>query len=365
MNKAGLESRDITRTTLAVLFIGVLIAASFWILRPFITSIVWATIIVVSTWPILLRLQARLWGRRGLAVTIMTAALLLVIVVPLLLAISAIVGRADDLVARVKSLSELPMPALPEWVNSIPLAGRRLAAKWQEYAALSREELSTQITPYAQTSVRWFAAQAGSFATVMVQFLLTVIIAAIMYAKGEAAAEGICSFARRLAGNRGEETAVLAAKSCRGVALGVVLTAVVQSGIGGISLAVTGVPAALVLTAVMFMFCLAQIGPVLILVPSVIWLYWSGQALWGTVLLIMSVFAITIDNFLRPLLIKKGVDLPLLLIFAGVIGGLMAFGVIGLFIGPVVLAVTYTLLKSWVSGSAEGETSICESKTRE
>jgi predicted PurR-regulated permease PerM len=102
----------------------------------------------------------------------------------------------------------------------------------------------------------------------------------------------------------------------------------------------------------MFMLCLAQLGPVLVLIPAVIWLFWSGHTAWGTVLAIWAVPVLTLDNFLRPVLIKKGADLPLLLIFAGVIGGLMALGMIGIFIGPVVLAVTHTLLKSWIE---EGE----------
>jgi predicted PurR-regulated permease PerM len=103
------------------------------------------------------------------------------------------------------------------------------------------------------------------------------------------------------------------------------------------------------------MLCLAQLGPILVMVPSVIWVYWSGQALWGTVLLVVTIFAGGIDNFIRPILIKRGADLPLLLIFAGVIGGLIAFGVIGLFIGPVVLAVTLTLLQNWVSDGEQQE----------
>jgi predicted PurR-regulated permease PerM len=121
--------------------------------------------------------------------------------------------------------------------------------------------------------------------------------------------------------------------------------------LGGIGLAVSGVPAAAVLTAIMLILCIAQLGPAPVLVPAVIWLYWSGQTLWGTVLLAFTIVAVTMDNFLRPYLIKKGADLPLLLIFAGVIGGLIAFGIIGLFIGPVVLAVTYTLLGVWVGGN--------------
>ena len=141
---------------------------------------------------------------------------------------------------------------------------------------------------------------------------------------------------------------MLAGKAIRGVALGVGLTAVVQSMLGGIGLAVTGVPAAAVLTAVMLLLCIAQLGPVLVLIPAVIWLYWSGQNLWGTVLLVWSILVGSLDNFLRPILIKKGADLPLLLIFAGVIGGLLGFGLIGIFVGPVVLAVTYTLFEAWI-----------------
>jgi predicted PurR-regulated permease PerM len=133
------------------------------------------------------------------------------------------------------------------------------------------------------------------------------------------------------------------------VALGVALTAIIQSVLGGIGLAIAGVPAAAVLTAVMLILCIAQLGPGLVLLPSIILLYWKGETLWGTVLLIWSLPVVILDNFLRPALIKKGADLPLLLIFAGVIGGLIAFGIIGLFIGPVVLAVAYTLLQAWVT----------------
>jgi len=184
---------------------------------------------------------------------------------------------------------------------------------------------------------------------VFVQFLLTIVIAAIMYANGERAAAGVRSFGRRLAGPRGEDSFRLAGQAIRGVALGVVVTAIAQSVAGGIGLAVAGVPFAAILTAVMFMLAIAQLGPVLVLAPAVIWVYWSGSTGWGTFLLIWTVAVGAMDNFLRPILIKRGADLPLLLIFAGVIGGLMAFGLIGIFVGPVVLAVGYTLLEAWVS----------------
>jgi predicted PurR-regulated permease PerM len=353
MNMNTSASRDITRVTLAVLFIGALIAASFWVFRPFLTSFIWATIIVIATWPLLLKLQSWLWQKRGLAVAVMTIILLLVLVIPLTLAISAIIDSADKITDWIKSLSTFTVPAMPEWIGKIPLVGKKVAERWQQYSALPPEELSVMMTPYANNALKWFMAKAGSIGMMILQFLLTVIISAILYAKGETAASGVRKFALRLAGPKGDETAVLAAKAVRGVALGVVLTAIIQTVLAGTGLAITGIPAVTILTAVIFILCIAQIGPAIVLILSIIWLFYSGQTLWGSVLIAWSVPVLLIDNIIRPVLIKKGADLPLLLIFAGVIGGLIAFGVIGLFIGPVVLAVSHVLLKAWVS---EGET---------
>jgi predicted PurR-regulated permease PerM len=349
---------DVTRATLAVLFIGTLIAACFWIFLPFLTSFLWATIIVVTTWPVLLGLQARLRGKRSLAVTVMTVMLLLVLIGPFSLAVSTIVDRVGDIATLGKSLAAFTIPSPPGWLDRIPIAGPKVAAAWGEYAALPREELSARLTPYAGKALSWFAAQAGSIMMMFVQFLLTVIICAILYAKGETAASGVRGFARRLAGEHGENAVTLSGKAIRGVALGIVVTAVVQTSIGGIGLVITGVPLAGVLTAVMFMLCLAQAGPGLVLIPAVIWLYSKDGALWGTILLVMTIFALAIDNVIRPLLIRKGADLPLVMIFAGVIGGLVAFGILGLFIGPVVLAVSYTLLEAWVLGDMSGEEAV-------
>jgi len=345
---------DLTRMTLKVLLIGILIVGNFWILRPFLPSLLWAVMIVVATWPLMLGMQARLWGRRGLAVTVMTLALLLVFIVPFSLAVATIVENADQIADWAMSLRKLALAAPPDWVGSIPLAGPKLSAAWQEIISAGPEGLSARLTPYAGKLVQWFAAQAGSVGMMVVQFLLTVGIAAILYSKGETVAEGLLRFVRRLGGPQGEEAVILAGKAVRGVALGVVVTALVQSILGGIGLAVAGVPAPALLSAIMFMLCVAQIGAGVVLIPAVIWLYWSGHNVWGTVLLVVTILVLSLDNFLRPMLIKKGADLPLFLIFGGVIGGLIAFGIIGIFIGPVVLAVTYKLLGAWSEGGMDG-----------
>ena len=344
---------DLTRTTLGVLLIGILIVGNFWVLRPFLPSLVWAVMIVVATWPLMVGVQARLWGKRGLAVAVMTLALLLILVVPLSLAVGTLVENADRIADWAKSLRTLALSAPPEWVGRIPLAGPKLSAAWQEIASVGQEGIFARLAPYAGKVVQWFAGQAGSMGIIVVQFLLTVGIAAILYSKGETAAGGARRFVRRLAGPRGEEALTLAGKAVQGVALGIIVTALVQSILGGIGLAVAGVPAAGILTAAMFILCVAQVGAGLVLIPAVIWLYWSGDNIWGTVLLVWTIPVISLDNLLRPMLIKKGADLPLVLIFTGVIGGLIAFGVIGIFIGPVVLAVTYRMLGAWVEGEAD------------
>ncbi|MDO9286817.1 MAG: AI-2E family transporter YdiK, partial [Aquabacterium sp.] len=215
--------------------------------------------------------------------------------------------------------------------------------------AAGADGLIDKLRPYAGQVTRWFVGQVGTVGFLLVQSLLVLLLAALMYADGEAAASALRQVGRRLAGEQGEAVVTLAGQAIRAVALGVGVTAMVQSGLGGIGLAVSGVPYAGLLTVLMFMLCLAQLGPMPVLVPVVIWMYWSGHSGWGTFLLVITVVAGTIDNVVRPFLIRMGADLPLLLIFAGVVGGLLAFGLVGIFIGPVVLAVAYRLLQAWVS----------------
>jgi len=339
---------DLTRTTLAVLFIGMLILAASWVLRPFFGATIWATMIVVATWPVLLWLQVRMWGRRSLAVLVMTVLLLLLLFVPLGLAIGTVVQNADQIVDWAKALANFRMPVPPDWVRNLPFVGSKAALAWEQAAAAGVEGFAARLAPYAGGVTKWLAGEVGSVGALLVQFLLTVVVAALMYSQGEVAATAVKRFGNRLGGKRGVEVVVLAGQAIRGVALGVGVTAIVQSVLGGIGLAIAGVPFAGLLTAVMLLFCIAQLGPTLVLAPAVVWVYWSGDTGWGTFLLIWTAIVGTLDNFLRPILIKRGADLPLLLIFAGVIGGLLAFGLIGIFVGPVVLAVAYTLVSSWI-----------------
>jgi predicted PurR-regulated permease PerM len=348
--------RDLARGVLAVLFIVALIGSSIWILRPFLGAIVWATTIVVATWPLMLAAQGWLWGKRALAVTLMTVLLSCVLVVPLTFAIGTIVSNVDDIVVWVRSLASFKVPSVPLWIADLPLVGAKVVELWERVAAAGIQEAAMRAAPYAGGFIRWIVAQLGGVGVLLVEFLLTVILAAAMYANGEVASARLVRFGRRLAGPGGENAVYLAGQTIRGVALGVVVTALAQTVFSGLGLMIAAVPFASVLTAAMLLLAIAQIGVVPVLGAAVAWLFWSGDTVWGTFLLIWTVFAGTMDNFLRPILIRKGADLPLLLIFAGVIGGLLAFGLIGIFVGPVVLAVAHALLNAWIDVEPNVET---------
>jgi predicted PurR-regulated permease PerM len=338
---------DLARLILAIIAILGLMLASLWILSPFFTALVWATMIVVACWPLMLRVQSALRGRRALAVTAMTLLMLAVFIVPLMLAVNTIVENAGTLVRAAKMAAAFEVPPPPAWVAGLPVVGARAAEVWNDLRAAGAESLIKSAAPYAGRGAQWVASQAGNLGLLLVHFLLTVIIAAVMFAQGEEGAARVLALARRIGADRAEEAVRLAAAAIRGVALGVVVTALLQTIAAGIGLFVAGIPFAGLLTAVTLILCIAQIGAGLVMIPAVLWLFWTGDTGWGMFLAVWSVVVLTMDNFIRPILIRKGADLPLLLIFAGVIGGLLSMGLVGLFVGPVVLAVTWRLFEAW------------------
>ncbi len=342
-------SRDLPRILLALLLLGLMIGGSLWVLRPFLPALIWATMIVVATWPMLKTLETRLGGRRKLASLTMVAVMLLVIIGPLGAAVTTLADSADAVKARAEAFIHSPLPTPPDWLRKLPLVGERAATEWQKVIDDGTSGLRARLAPYAGTATHWLFSQAGNFGKLTVHFILTLAIAGILYVKGEVAANTTVRFARRLAADRGETAVRLAGQAIRAVALGIVVTAAVQSVLSGIALTICGVPGASLLTALIFMLCIAQVGPALVLIPAVIWLFWQDNTTWAIVLLVMTVIIGALDNVLRPILIRRGADLPLLLILAGVLGGLLAFGFVGLFVGPVLLAVSYTLLDAWIA----------------
>lgn len=184
-------SRELTRTIIVLLLVVALIAGSFWILRPFLPSVLWATMIVVATWPLMRRMQAGLWGKRGLAVAAMTVLLLLLLIVPLSLAVVTIIRNGDRIAGWVRSFDSLALPQPPDWLVRLPLIGSQLAAAWQSIVVTGPQGLTARLAPYAGTVAAWFVARAGSAGVLLVQFMLTIAISAILFAKGETAADGV------------------------------------------------------------------------------------------------------------------------------------------------------------------------------
>jgi predicted PurR-regulated permease PerM len=356
MGTSATAGADLARTTLAVFFMVGLAAAALWILKPFVPALLWATMIVVAMWPVLLRLQSRLHGRRWAAVTVLTAGLVLAFAIPFSLAVTLIVSHTDDIGQWASALRDIRVPPVPGWVEQVPVIGSSVYSAWSEAFTKGPAVLTQKLEPYARILAAWLVAQIGSVGIVVVQFLLTVLLSAILFARGEHAAAAVLGFFRRLAGTHGENVVILAGRAIRGVALGVIVTALVQSVLGGIGLGLAGVPFAGLFTAFMFLLAVAQIGPGPVLIGAVVWTYWTSDSAWiPHALLVWSIFVAAIDNFLRPILIQRSGDLPLLMVFAGVVGGLLSFGLVGIFLGPVVLAVVYTLLKAWVSADRQNE----------
>jgi len=340
---------DQARVMLAALFFAALLGGAFLILRPFLSAMIWASALAIATWPLLLRLQHLLWGKRGLAVAIMTLGLVMLLVIPLWFAVDAIAGHAGEFrqwVQRLVAMTALPPP--PDWMSGLPLIGGPLTRFWQQAIVTDLGELLPKLRPYAGAAAEWAIGALGDFGLAIGQFLLAVLFAAVLYTRGEVAGMIVLRFSRRLAGDRGERAVRLAMQAIRSVALGVVVTAIVQAAIAALGLLLAGIPFVQILAAVTFILCIAQLGPGLVLIPAVIWMYATGDATGGTILVIFTIPAMTLDNILRPLLITRGANLSLLLVLLGVIGGLLAFGLIGIFIGPIVLAVAYELAMEWI-----------------
>jgi predicted PurR-regulated permease PerM len=326
------QSFDLTRITLAVLFIGGLIAASFWIVQPFLPALVWATALVVAGWPLMREIQRRLWNRRALAVAVMTAVLLLVLIVPLALAITTIVDNADKIAGWVTLLATMRLPPPPDAVRNLPLVGEKIAATWEQTVAAGAGDLAARLAPYAGKVVGWFVSQVGNLGLITLQFLLTVIIAAVLYANGKRPR----GHPLRSGGGRPGEanSAWLPRRSAASRRASV--TALVQAP--G-SVRPCG-PFAAIFTATLS----RPARPIRALPADLAGLQGSvlgtcppggrgGQP----------------RQFPAPAPIRRVRTWPLLLIIAGVIGGLIAFGFVGIFIGPVVLAVAHTLLEAWTS----------------
>lgn len=340
------KKMDLSQSILSLIFIIAISVLSFLVIHPFILGFSWASMIVIATWPLMLKIQKLLGGKRSLAVIMMVVILLLLFIIPVFFLVNSLIKTSIPLIHWLSS-NTLEFPELV-WLQDIPLIGKKIFISYQELIDGDGGELIREIRPYMGRTTEFIVIQARNCGLFFMHLVLMLLFSILLYWNGEKVSSAIRYFACRLNEKNGDAIVLLAVQAVRAVALGVAVTALIQALLSGIGLLIAGVPYWALLMILIVFSCLIQLGPLPILIPSIIWLYWNNNTTWGTVLLVWSCLVFILDHILRPFFIRIGADLPILLILSGVIGGLLAFGIIGLFIGPVVLVISYRLIISWM-----------------
>lgn len=331
---------------LAIVF--TLIFACYKLFAPFIGAMVWGGIIAVSLWPLFFRIDRRLAGHHGWAATLLGLLLALVLVIPLITLGLSVVDGVNWVLQQPFDLESLKQRELPQWLINLPLVGAPLLHGWQNMMTHLSDTLQ-QITPFLRDMVLWLLKKGTGAGMAAVQFLIAIIVAMVLLAKHKACNDFARRLAQRISPMRGEFLLDQAQRTVRGVSMGVMGTAFAQAALTALGLLVCGVPGAAALGFATFLVAVVQLPTFFIWAPAAFWLYSNGDHFWAGALAVWGLVVVnTIDNFLKPYLISQGASLPLPLIFIGVIGGLLAWGFVGLFIGPTILAMAYTLMLDWL-----------------
>lgn len=314
-----------------------------FVVRPFFSAILWAGILVFATWPLFRTLRAAGLGRSG-AAAIMVAATAVVVVLPVAIAVPSSADDVNHLKTLLQAVFQGGLPLAPHWLSGVPLFGETLTRLWNGWAA-DLSVMAAFFRPYfgmiAEAGLSLLLAIADS---VMV-FVLALFIAFFFYLYGEALAGRLMAILRRVARERAERLVGVAGQIVRGTIYGILGTALVQGVLTFVGLSLTGVPRASLLAVVAGLLSVLPIGAPLVWIPAAIWLVASGKlalgiflAVWGVVLISGS------DQVIRPYFIARGAQLPFLLTVLGVLGGALAFGLVGIFLGPALLGVGYTIV---------------------
>ena len=331
--------------TLAVL--AVIVVGCYFVIQPFLSALVWAFILCCATWPVFMRLRAVVGGRAAVASMLMTLAIAAVLLAPFVIVGFSLADNARELIdAGRRFIAEGP-PDPPAWVGGLPLIGPRVEAYWAGFAHDSARvlaELKNYIDP-----IRAFALASGEALLHGILLLaLSVFIAFFVYRDGEAMTRRLLRTVERMFGARGRHLANVAAATTRGVVYGILGTALLQGILAAMGLWLAGVPAAPLLGLATFFLSPVPIGPPLVWIPAAIWLFYHGSTGWAIFLVVWGIAVVSsVDNVIKPLIISRGSNLPFILVMLGVFGGVVAFGFIGVFLGPTLLAIGFALLSDW------------------
>jgi predicted PurR-regulated permease PerM len=333
---------------LVLMFVGCLL-----IMWPFVTALLWAAVLSYSTWPFYRRVLKVLRGRRTMAALLLCLAMVLAVVLPLGMAGITLGENVTELKDATRRWLDQGPPAAPAWLAKVPLIGQPATASWNSLASDSAklaEKAKTLIEPVGS----WLLRAGMKMGVGLAQIVLSILLTFFLLRHGPSVAERLNAGIKRIAGERGTHLLAVAGSTVRGVVYGILGTALVQAVMAGFGFFIAGVPGAALLALLTFFLSVVPFGPPLVLLPATLWLFHQGSTGWGVFMLIWSVAVSTVDNFVKPWLISQGSDMPFILILFGVLGGALAFGFIGVFIGPTLLAVGYRLVAEWSSaGRAE------------
>lgn len=345
-------SRSLVERTIGLALLGLLVWLVLLIVQPFAGPLIWAITLAVALWPVFERLRAALGGRGGLAALLLTLALLATMVLPIVRLALNLGDQAEELARLARELAQASGTTLPGWLAGLPIAGPWLESFWSTLQT-DREAAFGQILPYLREAGGWILRLGAGLGLVALELLLSILLTGLLLAHGELCADYVRRFVARVAGGRAVHLVDVAGGTVRAVALGVVGTATIQALLALVGYILAGVPAAGLLALLVFAFSVVQLPVMIATLPAPIWLFYQGGVTASAVVLTVWVVAVSlIDNVMRPYLISQGTPLPVLLIILGVVGGLIAFGPIGLFFGAVVIAVAHRLLLDWLDHPA-------------
>lgn len=342
----------IERAAILLLLAG-LAAGVAQVLAPFVTAILFGGTLALAAWPLRAMLVARGW-RRGLVAAVLLVGSLLLVLLPVLAVLPSLMEQVSHAMKLAQDYAATSPPP-PPLLEKIPLVGKDLVRGWNK-ALDAHGDIRALIAPYAGPLRSFVMTAAQALADSVTQLLLSLIVATMFWTSGDTLAVGLRDVLARLGGEAATRALDVVGGAVRGVAYGVVGTAVIQGVLMAVGLAVSGVPAAALLGFVTMLLAISQIGAVLMIAVwggAAWWLYGLDATGWAIFMVAWGIFVGTVDNFIRPWLISFGVELPLALVILGVFGGFLGFGFLGLFIGPALLAVAYTLLDAWRAAGRE------------
>ncbi|AQW70751.1 AI-2E family transporter [Pseudomonas putida] len=324
-----------------------LLGAGLWVMAPFISALLWGAILAFASWPLMRFLTRVLGGRETLAAGLLTSAWILIVALPLVWLGFNLADHIRDATLFVRDVQVDGLPDAPLWLVDIPLVGERMASWWSSLDQQGAALLAS-VKPYLGQVGNWLLARSAQIGSGVLELTLSLVFVFFFYRDGPRLSAFVLRLLHRLTGERAEYYLNLVAGTVQRVVNGVIGTAAAQALLALIGFLIAGVPGAIVLGLITFMLSLIPMGPPLAWLPVTGWLIWKGDygmaifmGIWGT-------FVISgVDNVLKPYLISRGGDLPLVIVLLGVFGGLIAFGFIGLFIGPTLLAIGYSLLLDW------------------